>query len=122
MEVTVTKKWHNKSIIGGNNFSSTTINQYTVVNNGGLKSGILSSPEPTVIQFHYTNAPSIDTYNITYASTYGPFPRFLLLAYKDNDDLMELSHPPVRVMTDGVLTSVVWDLLEPMSGLIVITK
>lgn len=119
MDINVTKQWKNTDTVSGK--SSTYITQASATTNT-TKDVVIPFPDSVELQFHFTNAPSVENYNIDYAPVYGKYPKILLLIYDDNDDLLEADQRPKRIMTDGLLTGFIWDLPVEMSGLIIISK
>jgi hypothetical protein len=117
--ITVTKRWRNTDNKSGT--SSTYISQVSA-NVNTPKDAVIPFPEPLELQYHFTKTPSVDDYFVTYGAVYGKQPKVMILEFDENDDLLELYLPPRRVMTDGVLTQLIWDFDLERSGLIVISK
>lgn len=117
VDVSVTKKWKNKKIQAGN--ASYIIQSVSSSTTPTTPTGTI--PDPTVIAF-YGAAPTVTEYNTKYLPIYGTYPRITLLMYDEDNNQLELPRPPLRIITEGVLTELRWDLDSEYSGLIVISK
>lgn len=118
MNVTVTRQYRIKE--GG---SSSNVYSFSVGSSGGTSSGGTSytATPPAVIAFADTAEPSILNYQDNYAALYGPWPRFLLVSFDEDDNLLERADKPKRNIVGDVLDSIVWDFGGIKdSGLIII--
>lgn len=78
--------------------------------------------DPEEIPFTDTSTATIANYDLDYLETFGPYPTVMLLVDEGDGNFREKEQRPLRVMTDGVLTSLVWDFGDPISGLIILKK
>ena len=126
MDVTVTRRYKGqKEGSGEKNYYSYS----TVVNNPPATPNPSPTwPEEFVFIFNETATPTIEDYNTLYSAVYGPHPKFLIICYvddpldADNTHEQPMQDVPVRQCVDGVLTTIIWDLSEELSGKIIMSK
>ena len=126
MDVTVTRRYKGQKEGSG----ETNIYTYSTVVNTPPAT---LNPTPTwsedmIFYFNETATPEIIDYDTLYAAVYGPHPKFLLIAYIDdpadteNTNEQPMQDVPIRECVDGVLTHIIWDLSEVLSGKIIMSK
>lgn len=74
------------------------------------------------VEFNNTATPSITNYQIDYASHYGEFPDVTLMTYDVAGVEWERQDKPIRNYIGGLLDSIVYDLMEPYSGYIILSR
>jgi len=74
------------------------------------------------IEFTNTATPSIEDYQLEYASHYGEYPDVTLITYDSVGIEWERQDKPIRHYVGGKLDRIVYDLMEPYSGYIILSR
>lgn len=126
MIVTVTRRYRDRTHLNGNtyNYAQNVAPPVVGKDDGQPITGVNGYPEPAVISFYGTDAPSVDDYDVEYFPVYGRHPRVMCITYDDDDNEVELLQVPRRIVDDGVLKKIVYDLgfLGLCDGKIIISK
>lgn len=74
------------------------------------------------IEFTSTATPSVSNYQEDYAELYGEFPDVTLITFNSDGVEWERQDVPVRNFIDGRLDNITYDLMEPYSGYIILSR
>lgn len=74
------------------------------------------------VEFTNTATPSINNYQELYASHYGEFPDVTLITYDTAGVEWERQDKPIRYYVDNKLDHITYDLMEPYSGYIILSR
>jgi len=85
---------------------------------------ILWRNDPNAIKIEFTNTqtPKLEDYQTNYAEMYGELPKVQLITYDSEGVEWVRQEVPIWYRTDGLLTSIEWDLSDLYSGYIILSK
>lgn len=77
---------------------------------------------PAVIQFHNSNNPTIDNYDLYFANDYGQLPTIKLFTIDEFDNLIPRTEQAIVIRSQGKITKVSFEFPIPADGFIKISK
>jgi hypothetical protein len=81
-----------------------------------------NDPNPKRVEFEDTQTPKLIDYQTNYAEDYGELPKVQLITYDSAGVEWVRQEVPIWYRTDGLLTSIEWDLSQEYSGYIILSR